>query len=194
MWHAASRSGLTLQTISSATALDHRQDRKRNDGLNRDWVSLRYLPSRLGTKNVQEASWPLCDRDRVDWHLINRWYSACLVSHDVNDKGGNIESSSSSHPNYRSHLRVIDVESACVVPCPPDVPYIASELSMGYRSRRSIEEGTYEYHDNTRLLQHHRRPASANHSGCNDHGAAIRIQVPLGRRPVYCTGRCRERY
>jgi hypothetical protein len=97
----------------------HRQDRKRNGDQNQDWVMPSIFAIQDSEQKMSRRLPGRCvDRDRVDWHLINRWYSACLGSHDVNDKGSNIESSSSSHPNYRSHLRVIDVESACVVPCP----------------------------------------------------------------------------
>lgn len=110
----------------------HRQDRKRNDGSSRDWV----MPSIFAIQDSEQRMsrglpGRFVDRDRVDRHLIKRWYSACLGSHDVNDKGGNTESFSSSHLNRRSYLRVIDVESACIVPCPPDAPYIALSYQWG---------------------------------------------------------------
>ncbi|OAG11534.1 HET-domain-containing protein [Paraphaeosphaeria sporulosa] len=108
-----------------------REDRARSDERNRDWVMPAIFAVRsefdYTSGSIQRISMEqpgrLVNHKQIDWTLIATWDSAC--SHGIEDAPGHTGS------EYRSRLRVIDVEKACIVRCPHSAPYVALSYQWG---------------------------------------------------------------
>lgn len=131
-----------------------REDRKRADDRTRDWV----MPSIIAIKHQTEyadddvKTFPieqpgrLVNFKKIDWPLVKKWDKACS-HHGVGPRKDRDQRSGSVKFDYRSQLRVIDVEKACVIHCPPDATYVALSYQWGSDQNLKLKKG------NTALLE-----------------------------------------
>jgi hypothetical protein len=114
-----------------------REDRLRADDRTLDWV----MPSIIGVKHqieyankdmeavTIEQPGRLVDHTKIDWSLLNKWDSAC--SHQSLAPRNRLQQPRSVTFACRSRLRVIDVDRACVIHCPPGATYVALSYQWG---------------------------------------------------------------
>ncbi|KAL1592030.1 hypothetical protein SLS60_011622 [Paraconiothyrium brasiliense] len=135
-------------------AFFRREDRRRDDDKTRDWV----MPSIFAVKHqfdyaggdmegvsIQQPG-RLVDTHKVDWAFVKLWDAACSHHGGGSPTHGDQESYSSD-PDYRSRMRVIDVERACIIQCPPNAPYVALSYQWGSDQNLKLKK------DNIALLE-----------------------------------------
>ena len=128
------------------TAAFRRENRKRNDDRNKDWVMPCMFatkhpmdhPENCGTTGSIGQPGRLVDPEQVEWSLVRKWDSSC--THHGASVSLSKNKASSPGTDLRSQLRVIDVENACIVPLPPDASYIALSYQWGTDQKLKLKK------------------------------------------------------
>lgn len=108
----------------------HRKDRVSYDEFDRSGV-LSAIFSLSDPKGDTKASiGRKVDVDNIDWGHVRSWIASCRQDghfHQTNACSTPVEQTRST----QSHLRVIDVDAACIVPLPPNATYAALSYQWG---------------------------------------------------------------
>jgi hypothetical protein len=121
-----------------------REDRARSDEGSREWVmpsifavkhEIDYADRSVGSVSLEQPG-RLVDYREVNWALLALWDASC--PHHVMDATS--QQSGNSEDSYRSRLRVIDVENACVTRCPPTTPYVALSYQWGSDQKLKLKK------------------------------------------------------
>lgn len=123
----------------------YRQDRIATDGFDQSWV----LPSIFSISTTTDSKLHahpgrFLNHDKIDWSLVRRWISTC-VSHS--DREPQRIQPYTVQERDRSYMRVINVDSANVIPFPQDTPYVALSYQWGADQKLKLKK------DNLTLLQ-----------------------------------------
>ncbi|KAJ4301003.1 hypothetical protein N0V90_003092 [Kalmusia sp. IMI 367209] len=135
---------------SDPAAIFRRESRKRDDDQTRDWVmpsifALKQIserPSFDTTNQVSEGIFVeqpgrLVDDRKIEWENVKEWDSAC-AHHAWSQSESQL--ASDSEADYRSRLRVIDVDRACVMPCPLNARYVALSYQWGSDQKLKLKK------------------------------------------------------
>ncbi|PSN64020.1 HET-domain-containing protein [Corynespora cassiicola Philippines] len=139
-----------ISVVSREGSHFRREDMRNDDELTRDWVmpsifALKHLPQEESDlkagksleKTIPDHRGRLVDCRKIDWGLINQWDSAC--SHHAGLTPGK-ELNPNLRSNFRDRLRVIDIEQACVIACPPNASYVALSYQWGSDQKLKLKK------------------------------------------------------